>query len=175
MAIRSATGVAPTVQTYGKDLWWIEPDGVSVPKAGNPAFMPAGSRVGAAMDVLLVEDDAVVRECLREALADAGWRVGEAADAGKALDRMAADGMPGVIVTDLVLGSGMSGAALIVAAHLRWPQVHAVLISGNDVAEPTLGPGDRFLCKPFQLGDLVQAVSELIAGKAAANLNHATP
>ena len=67
----------------------------------------------------------------------------------------------------------MSGAALIAAVRLRWPQVHAVLISGADVVEPALDSGNRFLCKPFQLEDLVQAVSELIVGKAAANLNHA--
>ena len=162
------------MQTQSRDLWWIEPDDVLVLKAGDPPFAPVGGQVWAVMDVLLVEDDAAVRECLREALADAGWRVGEAADAETALDRMAADGMPDVLVTDLMLGSGMSGAALIAAVRFRWPEVHAVLISGADVAEPALDPRDRFLCKPFELDDLVQAVSRLIAGKAAANLNHAT-
>lgn len=162
------------MQIHDRDLWWIEPDGVPVPKADDPPFAPLGGQVWAVMDVLLVEDDAGVRECLREALADAGWRVGEAADAEAALDRMAADGMPGVLVTDLVLGPGMSGMALIGAVRLRWPEVHAVLISGADAAGPALDPGDRFLCKPFELDDLVQTVSELVAGKAAANLNHAT-
>lgn len=161
------------MQTQGRDLWWIEPDDVPVLKAGDPPLALLSGQVWAVMDVLLVEDDAGVRACLREALADAGWRVGEAADADEALDRMAADGMPGVLVTDLALGSGMSGMALIAAVRLRWPEVHAVLISGTDMAEPALDPGDRFLCKPFHLDDLIQAVSELIAGKAAANLNHA--
>ncbi len=156
-----------------QNLWWIDLDDMLVPNVGDPPFAPLGGRVWAVMAVLLVEDDAGVRECLREALADAGWRVAEAADAEAALDRMVADGMPGVLVTDLVLGSGMSGAALIGAVRLRWPQVHAVLISGAEVAEPALDPGDRFLRKPFELDDLVQTVSELIAEKAAANLNHA--
>ena len=174
MAIRSATGVASAVQTQGKDRWWIEPDDVPVPKAGDPSLAPLGGQVWAVMDVLLVEDDAGVRECLREALAGAGWRVGEAADAEAALDRMAADGMPAVLVADLALGSGTSGMALIAAIRVRWPEVHAVLISGADMDEPALDPGDRFLCKPFELDDLIQAVSELIAGRAAANLNHVT-
>ena len=163
----------PAVRSPVQDLWWIDPNDMLVPKAGVPLFAPVGGQVWAVLDVLLVEDNAAVRECLRKALADAGWRVGEAADAGAARDRMAADGMPGVLVTDLVLGSGISGVALIAAVRLRWPEVHAVLICGSDVAEPALDPGDRFLCKPFQLDDLVQAVSELMAGKAAANLNHA--
>jgi len=161
------------VQTQGKELWWIEPDDGPVSMAGNLPFASVGGQAWAIIDVLLVKDDAAMRAYLRQALADAGWRVGEAADAEAALDRMAADGMPGVLVTDLVLGPGMSGAALIAAVRLRWPGVHAVLVSGADVAEPALDPRDQFLCKPFHLDDLVQAVSELIAGKAAANLNHA--
>lgn len=127
------------------------------------------------MDVLLVEDDALVRGCLGEVMTDAGWRVCEAADAAEALERMCAGGVPGVLVTDMVLGRGMSGTALIAAARLLCPQVRAVLVSGTNMADPALDPGDRFLRKPFSVDDLVQAVSELIAEQAVADLVVADP
>ena len=109
--------------------------------------------------VLLVEDDELVRECLCEMLSDAGLQVAGAANAAEALDRMNADGMPGVLVTDMMLGSGMSGPALIVAARLRWLELRAVLMSGNDTAELATHPGDQFLGKPFNIASLIQAVT----------------
>ncbi len=127
------------------------------------------------VDVLLVEDDALVRECLGEVLGDAGWRVTEAAGAAVALNLMTTYGMPGVLVTDMVLGGGMSGLALIAAARLHWPGVRAVLVSGTDMAEPALDLGDRFLRKPFNVDILTRAVSKLAARQDVAGLDHAIP
>lgn len=110
--------------------------------------------------ILVVEDDATVREGLRELLADGG-RVRDAADAAEALECMAAEGVPDVLVADMQLGSGMNGLELIAVARLRWSGVRAVLISGTNMAEPVLGPGDRFLRKPFTVEALTRAVWEL--------------
>lgn len=111
--------------------------------------------------VLLVEDDALLRECLAEMLGDAGWQVAEAANAVKALDWMAANGMPDALVTDLRLGPGMDGLALIAEARRRWPRLRAVLTSGADAARLDMHPADRFLGKPFGIGALIQVVTEL--------------
>ena len=110
--------------------------------------------------ILVVENQATVRECLRELLA-AGSQVSEAVDAAEALECMTADGAPDVLVVDMHLGLGMSGLDLIAAARLRWPGVRAVLISGTSMEEPVLGPGDRFLRKPFTAEALCHAVWEL--------------
>ncbi len=111
--------------------------------------------------VLLVEDDELLRECIGEMLGDAGWRVAEAANALEALDWMNARALPDALVTDLRLGPGMSGLALISEARRRWPQLCAVLISGGDGAGLRLHPGDRFLGKPFSMGKLLQVVTEV--------------
>lgn len=155
---------------------WTRSDEASTWEAGEPPpALPWGQAPAApaVMDVLLVEDDTLVRETLGEVLGDVGWRVGEAADAAEALDRMTFDGMPGVLVTDLALGGGMSGLALITAARLRWPHLPAVLISGTDIEEPVLGPGDRFLRKPFDDDVLTRAVADLAARQGMADLGHA--
>lgn len=111
--------------------------------------------------VLLVEDDVLLRECMGEMLGDAGWRVAGAANAIEALDWMNARGMPDALVTDLRLGPGMSGLALIAEARRRWPQLCAVLVSGGDGAGLPLHPDDRFLGKPFRMNALLQVVAEL--------------
>lgn len=119
----------------------------------------------AAVDVLLVEDDELVRMCLAEGLGDAGWRVAEASSGGQALALAELDGGSAVLVTDLYLGCGMDGTELVALARRRWPRLRAVLISGADVAGTSLGPGDRFLRKPFRLDALVGVIQELAAGQ----------
>ncbi len=118
--------------------------------------------------VLLVEDDRLLRECLAEMLGDAGWHVAEAANAIEALDWMNARGMPDALVTDLGLGPGMSGLALIAEARRHWPQLRAVLASGADAARLDMHPADRFLGKPFGIGALIQVVTELAMKPASA-------
>ena len=118
--------------------------------------------------VLLVEDDALVRECLREVLDELGGWVSDAASVAEALEQMAAEGVPDVLVADLQLGPGPSGLALIAAARRQWPGVRAVLISGTDMEEPALDPGDRFLRKPFDVDALARVVSELIGSRTPA-------
>jgi len=110
--------------------------------------------------VLLVEDDELLRECLCEMLSDVGLQVTEAADAVEALGRMNIDGVPGVLVTGMMLGPGMSGRALIAAARLQWPELHTVLMNGKDAAKLTIRSGNRFLGKPFNMDALIQAVTE---------------
>lgn len=158
-----------------RDLCCTEPGVAPALEAGRPFLVAPGYPTRPRMDVLLVEDDVLVRECLGEVLGDAGWRVSEAAGATEALDRMATNGMPGVLVTDMALGRGMSGLGLIAAVHLRWPEAGAVLISGTDMAEPTLDPGDCFLRKPFDVDTLTRAVSELAAAQGREGLDHAIP
>jgi CheY-like chemotaxis protein len=118
--------------------------------------------------MLLVEDDPLLRECLAEMLGDAGWQVAEAVNAVKALDWMAANGMPDALVTDLRLGPGMDGLALIAEARRRWPRLRAVLTSGGDAARLDMHPADRFLGKPFGMGALIQVVMELAMDPASA-------
>lgn len=121
--------------------------------------------------VLLVEADEMLRECLCEMLSDAGLQVAEAADAVEALQRMNRDGAPGVLVTGRTLGAGMSGPALIVAARLRWPELRAVLMNGDDTAKLTSlashpgrpSPGRPLPSKQPSLDALIQDVTQASA------------
>ncbi len=117
--------------------------------------------------MLLVEDDVLLRECLAEVLGDDGWQVTAVANAAAALDHMELGGMPNVLMTDLWLGTGMNGLALIDEARRRWPGLHAVLASGADVGTLDMHSSDRFLGKPFSMDALIQVVTELTRKPAA--------
>jgi len=119
--------------------------------------------------VLLVEDNVLLCKCLAEMLGEAGWRVATTTSATAALDCVDAGGMPDVLVTDLWLGSGMNGLALIAEARRRWPQLRAVLISGADVGGLDMHPNDRFLGKPFSMDALIHVVMELNREPVAAS------
>jgi len=119
------------------------------------------------MDVLLAEDDALVREALAETLTDAGLVVAAAASAEDALHAAEAEpaAPPSVLVTDVDLGPGMDGHALAGACRRRWPAVAVVVISGEPDNFRGRDPGPRgvFLAKPLRPAQLVRQVLGWVA------------
>ncbi|MBD0275902.1 MAG: response regulator [Acetobacteraceae bacterium] len=118
------------------------------------------------MDVLVVEDEPLVRESAAAALRDAGFNVAEAASAEEALALAegAAGGPPPVIVADLRLGLGMDGLALGAEARRRWPGIGVVYATGHpdDLDGHLLGPRERYVVKPFTPTALLGAVRRLM-------------
>ncbi len=121
------------------------------------------------MDVLLVDDETLVRETLAEDLADAGLEVAEAPDAEAALGAAsAAAGAPGgpprVLVTDVNLGGGMDGLALAAEVRRRWPEVGVVVMTGKPANLNGRRPDPREVCllKPFGPPRLAAAVRHLL-------------
>ena len=116
------------------------------------------------MDVLVVDDEALVREVVAEGLADEGLAVVEAPSAEDALALTEAAGAPDLVVTDIELGQGMDGLALAEEVHRRWPDAGVVIMTGNPagVQAHTFGEQERFLTKPFGCARLVTAVRELM-------------
>jgi DNA-binding response OmpR family regulator len=118
------------------------------------------------MDVLLVEDEPLVRELLAEDMAEAGLDVAKAPSAEAALGAAAGEaGRPlCVLVTDVDLGGGMDGLALAREVRRRWPGVGVVYVTGrpSSLDGHALGARERFLPKPFALPRLTAAVRDLM-------------
>lgn len=117
------------------------------------------------MDVLLVDDETLVRETLAEDLAEAGLDVAAAPDAEAALGAAGeADGPPRVVVTDVNLGRGMDGLALAAEVRRRWPEVGVVVMTGNPANLNGRRPDPREVCllKPFNPPRLAAAVRDLM-------------
>jgi CheY-like chemotaxis protein len=118
-------------------------------------------------DILVIEDDAIMREALAEWLLAAGYGVREAADgsAGLAAVKLAP---PALVITDIHM-PGTNGAVVIAELKKEYPAVPVIAISGlfnsghgmDADAAIALGAA-RALAKPFKRGDLLRAVADLL-------------
>jgi DNA-binding response OmpR family regulator len=115
--------------------------------------------------VLVVEDEAIVREMMVEALEDAGFEVDEAATGEKADELLEADGYK-LVVTDIHMPGRLSGVDLANLAHAREPGLPIIFVTGRpDVLERFKAPDmiRMTLPKPFTLASLTTAVRKLIS------------
>jgi CheY-like chemotaxis protein len=146
-------------------LWLPAASGAAAPPA---EMLEAGPSLVDRPRVLLVDDDATVREVLSVSLADAGYAV-LAADGGRAaLDRMATGERVDIVVSDLTM-PGMDGLELIRAVHERWPFLPAVLLTGYVGDGATLAVGGAIngpfslLRKPVTGMELADRINALLA------------
>jgi PAS domain S-box-containing protein len=111
--------------------------------------------------ILVVEDDADVREVSIEILQDLGYRTLVARNGQEALELLRRAGQIDLLFTDLVMPEGMSGVALARQAQAIRPGLRVLLTTGYAGLET---PADEFpiLAKPFRSADLSRAVARLI-------------
>jgi DNA-binding response OmpR family regulator len=116
------------------------------------------------MDVLVVEDEALVRELVCETLLEHGLEVAEAPSAEQALALTEQIGAPEVVVTDVQLGVGMAGLALAQEVRRRWPEAAVVVMTGTPLAlnGHPFGEREHLLTKPFRPSKLVATVRQLM-------------
>lgn len=125
-----------------------------------PAHGPAAT--AAALVVLVVDDDAVIRAYVARALTLAGFEVAAAADGREALRLVAEDRVrPAVVVTDIEM-PGMTGVELAARLLALRPTLRIVMMTGDPGrAEAARGhPSivDEVLLKPMRPEELVRAV-----------------
>ena len=113
--------------------------------------------------LLLVEDDALVRDTVALMLEEDGFEVMVAADAEEAL-QLVRDGLNApVIVTDVDLGAGPSGADLADALHRLRPDVRIIFITGRGavLSKRALDKREAILTKPFASAALSSLVRRM--------------
>src|SRR4051812_9578638 len=109
-----------------------------------------------AKHLLLVDDEAALREAIAERLTDHGFVVEQASNGEDALARLA-DFAFDVIITDLRL-PGMDGRAVLDGALQRYPDIIAIVITGfgtvKDAVDAIKQGAADFITKPFQFDAL---------------------
>jgi DNA-binding response OmpR family regulator len=114
------------------------------------------------MRILVVDDDDLVRELLREILVDGGHDVIEAANAKAAYASVDQDASPGLVITDVNLGAWGNGFDVARYARDRLPDVLVIVISAIPyLASGQIDSPERFMQKPFEGGELLEIISEM--------------
>jgi signal transduction histidine kinase/ActR/RegA family two-component response regulator len=134
---------------------------------------PAGSRPqDAAKSVLVVDDEAMVRETLAISLGDAGYTVLVAGDGQEALGIIASGTAIDVLVTDLSM-PGMDGLALIRKARKHRPDLPAILLTGYAGHGAQMAVGGSLngtftlMRKPVTEAQLIDRIEALLAVAAS--------
>ena len=127
--------------------------------AGRALDVPALSRT-----ILVVEDEADVRNTVRRQLESLGHRVlvAEAATEALLLWQIAGPGAPDLLLTDVVLGAGRNGIELVRDARAARPGLPVIFMSGYaavpEAQRQIRETGAPLLSKPFSTPELERAV-----------------
>jgi two-component system cell cycle sensor histidine kinase/response regulator CckA len=122
-------------------------------------------------EVLIVDDEPLVRASMARVLRLAGYQVTEASSGVDAVElfRQAPDRFR-VVILDMVMPR-MGGRATFAALQALRADVSVLAVSGydaNDDIQPMLAAGARgFLAKPCSIHDLTSAVAGILVADAA--------
>jgi PAS domain S-box-containing protein len=156
-AIESRVGEGTTVRLFLPGIGAMTGSG-ETPESAEPE----GVRTGGS--VLLVEDNADVRETTTALLDWLGYTVETADDGPMALEIL--DKRPNfdIVLSDVVMPKGMSGFDLAEEVSQRYPQIRILLYSGyaerslDELSKSRLRT--KILSKPLNLNDLARALGE---------------
>jgi len=116
-------------------------------------------------DVLVIDDEPVVRDAVRLVLGDAGYAVETAADAAAGLAHDALAGCR-LLLCDLML-PGTGGLEVLSRVRTLRPGLPIVMITGYATdanADRAMQEGaTAFLAKPFDESELLQLVRQVLA------------
>ena len=117
------------------------------------------------MCVLLVEDEALIREIMAESLEDAGFAVIQAATGDEAISMISDETVTiTALVTDFHMPGRADGADVASCIRQKWPAVPVVIASGRpDVMKLSWQEhyGYRLLRKPYGPRQLIGVLKEL--------------
>ena len=122
-------------------------------------------------EVLVVEDEPLVRMAAADALVDHGIMAWEAADASEALHVLEKRPRIRVLFTDINMPGQPNGLGLAKEVSIRRPDVELIVTSGAvQLSDEELPDHGVFLGKPYSAERLVKVVQE----KLGENLNSQT-
>ncbi|HEY1842111.1 MAG TPA: response regulator transcription factor [Mycobacterium sp.] len=119
---------------------------------------------GNPINVLVVDDEAVLAEMVSMALRYEGWNIATAGDGAAALE-CARSQRPDVVVLDVMLPD-MSGLDVLRKLREESPQLPVLLLTAKDAVEDRIAGltagGDDYVTKPFSLEEVVLRLRALL-------------
>ena len=135
--------------------------------AGKETYPISSPATGARKEVLVVDDDRILRELVGDWLEAAGYEVRKVEDC-QAARKAVCERVPALIVSDMFM-PGTCGAAAIGELKRYAPSTALIAVSGNFKSgsgmtgdEAIAAGAARALAKPVKRTELLSAVAELI-------------
>jgi CheY-like chemotaxis protein len=126
---------------------------------GAPSSAPVEAR-----RVLVVDDEASIRDLCARVLQRAGFAVTTASGGTEAVQRLQAEAFD-ALISDIRM-PGLSGLEVLAAAKRAQPGIRVVLITGfgtpQTLERARHSGADRILTKPFNPMELLTAVREIL-------------
>jgi two-component sensor histidine kinase/CheY-like chemotaxis protein len=130
-------------------------------------------------NVLVVEDEMMLRMRAVDIVEDAGFRPVEAIDADQAISILESRSDISLLFTDIQMPGSMDGLKLAHAVHDRWPAIKIILVSGQVQPSDADRPIDsRFFGKPLETKRMVAELQDMVgtgALKIATDLTFLPP
>jgi PAS domain S-box-containing protein len=143
----------------------------AAPGSGSGAASPAAADHTMVIEhvgmVLVVDDEAAIRDVTHRVLTSAGYRVMMAASGQEALDLLRNPGMPADLLLADVVMPGMTGKDFAARVQAIRPGIRMLFMSGYERpgadAESWPAPGTQVIGKPFSRAALLARVTQLLA------------
>ena len=117
-------------------------------------------------DILIVEDEADIRDIMAGILSDEGYDVREAASSQEALEQVR-QRVPSLVILDVwLVNSEMDGIAILDALKARHPDLPVIVVSGHGTVETAVSAIRKgaydYIVKPFKAAKLLVTVSRAL-------------
>jgi len=126
-------------------------------------------------NVLVVEDEMILRMRAVDIVEDAGFCPVEAVNADEAISILESRSDISLLLSDIQMPGTMDGLKLAHAVHDRWPAIKIVLVSGQVKPSETETPADsRFFRKPLAVDEMISQLQTMIGAGALKILPNTT-
>src|SRR5947209_2051219 len=131
---------------------------------------------GSSTNVLVVEDEMVLRMRAVDIVEDAGFTAVEAVNADEALSILESRSDISLLFSDIQMPGSMDGLKLAHAVHDRWPSIKIILVSGKIKLSDAERPADsRFFGKPLEVKQMIAELQEMVGEGALEIVEQAPP
>lgn len=118
-------------------------------------------------NVLIVEDEMILRMRAVDIVEDAGFNPVEAVNADEALSILESRSDISLLFTDIQMPGSIDGLKLAHAVHDRWPSIKIILVSGQVKPSDAERPAEsRFFGKPLAVERMISELQTMVGAGA---------